>query len=305
MLKLGMRAVVIANPNAGQRHSGDFHARLHQVAPIDGDNLHWTRSAGDAMRLAKSVTLAGEADCIIVAGGDGTVNEAAAGIMGANVPPERRPKIGIVPMGTCNVLAEELGIQALDPMAQRTLLLSGGVRTIDIGKTPQGYLLLMAGCGFDATAVRNVDLPMKAVIGAPAYIFSALRTLADYVPNRVTLRIDDEIVSTEAYVVVVANVSSYGYRDLKVAPFAMPDDGWFDVCVFEKAPTATIGFVGQFLLMLAKRHLSDPRVRYFRAKHIQIDSDPPMHCQIDGEDAGKTPVNIELIPKALRIIAPT
>jgi diacylglycerol kinase family enzyme len=162
----------------------------------------------------------------------------------------------------------------------------------------------MAGFGFDAATVRKVALPIKGAIGAPAYLLSALATLAEFKPSDVTLQIDDHVVQTQAFMVLVANVSSYAYHQMKLAPFASLDDGWLDVCVFQKAPSAKVGFVTQFFLMLAHRHLSDPSVRYYRAKRIVIDCTPPMPGQIDGEAFSHTPVSIEVHPRALNFLVP-
>ena len=218
--------------------------------------------------------------------------------------PSARPAIGIVPLGTCNVLANELGLCENGLDSVRSVLQSGVLRAIDVGVVANRCFLLMAGFGFDAAAVRKVILPIKGVIGAPAYVLSAIATLADYQPSEITLHIDNDVVSTLAYMVLVANVSSYAYQQMKLAPFAAIDDGWLDVCVFEKAPASKVGFVTQILLMMAHRHLSDPRVRYYRAKRVRVESAPAMPGQIDGEAFDDTPAEIELKPKALQFIVP-
>jgi diacylglycerol kinase family enzyme len=115
---------------------------------------------------------------------------------------------------------------------------------------------------------------------------------------------DDQRLVLDAFLVIVANVASYGSGDVKVAPYALFDDGWLDVCVFERPPSHTVGFIAQLMMILARRHLRDPRVRYFRARRVRIESDPPISAQFDGDLAGQTPVQIEVLPKALSVFAP-
>jgi YegS/Rv2252/BmrU family lipid kinase len=302
MLKYAMRAVLIANANAGQRRREEYATIVRGIVDDLVEEQHWTGAPGDAARLSRQIAASGQVDAILVAGGDGTVNEVATGIMSA--APGDRPAIGIVPMGTCNILANELGLLNLEHSELRAALQSGATRSIDVGRVADRCFVLMAGYGFDAATVRQVILPIKGVIGAPAYVLSAIATLAAYQPSRIVLRFDDDVVETQAFMVLVANVSSYAYQQMKLAPFASPDDGWLDICVFEKAPAAKMGFVNQFFLMMASRHLGDPRVRYYRARKIAIESEPPMPGQLDGEAFGETPTTITLDPKALRFLVP-
>ena len=297
-----MRAVLIANANAGQRRRDDYANVVNSIAGDLVEDQHWTSAPGEASRLAAEISATGDCDAIFVSGGDGTINEVANGIMRA--PVESRPAIGIIPMGTCNVLANELGLLSIGNPGIRATLQEGFTRAIDVGRIADRCFLLMAGFGFDGAAVRKVVLPIKGVIGAPAYVLGAMAALADLKPTDITLRMDDDFVKTEAFMVLVSNVSSYAYQQMKLAPFASLDDGWLDICVFEKAAAAKVGFVTQIMLIMARRHLSDPRVRYYRARKVSIESEPPMPGQVDGDAYGQTPATIDLQPKALRILTP-
>jgi len=107
---------------------------------------------------------------------------------------------------------------------------------------------------------------------------------------------------------VIANAASYAYRQIKLAPFAAPDDGWLDVCVFERPKRDRridrVGFASQMVSVLARRHLRDPSVRYYRARTITLSSDPPISGQLDGETFGQTPVTIRIVPSALSVFVP-
>jgi YegS/Rv2252/BmrU family lipid kinase len=262
-----------------------------------------TAAKGDAIRLAADGARSGKYDAILAAGGDGTINEVASGILSAGDDP-RRPTLGILPIGTSNILAGELGLPLNDLDAACDVVRAGKTRAIDAARAGDRYFVLMAGFGIDAVALDFVWSDFKSLMGASAYVLPAIRALAEYHPTLVTMTMDDQTLVRETFLVIVANVASYGHGDIKIAPFASLDDGWLDICVFERAPNHTVGFVGQLMMMLARRHLRDPRVRYFRAKHIRIESEPAISAQYDGDVAGKTPVEIDVIPAALDVFAP-
>ena len=300
-----MRKMVIVNPKAGQRRRDEFAELMHQLEAV-ADSIAVTGAAGDAEEIAHRATLTNAADVIIAVGGDGTLNEIANGIIGASeIPGAQRPAICVVASGTSNILATELGLSQLSYAEQITLLDADQRRSIDIGIAGRRVFLMMAGFGFDAAIVQNVALPFKDVVGQPAYLLSALTTLASYKHSTITLEIDGDTITSDAYMALIANVSSYATSSMKLAPFAAVDDGWLDICVFEKAAVAKLGFVTQFFLMLAHRHLEDPKVRYFRGKKITVSADPAVFAQLDGDVWGETPITIELRPKALQFLVPT
>jgi diacylglycerol kinase family enzyme len=131
-----------------------------------------------------------------------------------------------------------------------------------------------------------------------------MAALAKYNASKVVITIDDERIESEAFVVVVANTSAYAVEHVKIAPFAAIDDGWLDVCIFERPPNDKIGFLGQILLLMARRHLGDPRVRYYRGKTVSVEATPPMLGQIDGDPARSTPVKIDIRHRAVNFFVP-
>ena len=145
---------------------------------------------------------------------------------------------------------------------------------------------------------------MKGIIGPAAYALATLRILPKYKSTTVKLRLDGQEVCTDAFLVVVANAASYAWKQVHLAPFASIDDGWLDICVFERAPLARVGFITQIAAVLTRRHLKAPRVRYYRERQIEIVSDPPIKGQLDGDTVGETPVTVEVLPKALDVFIP-
>ena len=295
-----MKSLLIVNPAAGQgRPQEALEALKAFLAPILG-GVVVTQGRGEAERAARTAAADGY-NAVLAAGGDGTVNEVVNGLLAA--PGGSALPLGLLPLGTQNVLASELGLPA-DPDAALALLRAGRTRRIDVGRAGSRHFVLMAGFGFDAQVVGEVLRPVKALLGPAAYAFAAAGALAKYRSTHIRLRLDGEEVRSEAFLVVVANAASYAYRQIKLAPFAALDDGWLDVCVFERARGDRVGFASQMMAVLARRHLRDPHVRYYRGKHLVLESDPPIQGQMDGDAFGATPIEISLLPSALSVFVP-
>jgi YegS/Rv2252/BmrU family lipid kinase len=247
------------------------------------------------------------AERVIAAGGDGTVRAVAEGVAGTEA------RMGIVPVGTVNVLARELRIPLSDTRAAVGICLGESERRIDLGlmraagAAPRRFLL-MASVGFDALAVANVNTDIKGVVGPPAYLLSGLAALANFAPVAMTLRLDGtKGWHGAAFMAVITSIASYG-GDFKIAPEAAPDDGFLDVVVFGAppgpAPLQLAAMIRQAGALALGRHRQDPDIHFFRARQVEVTSDPPAPAQIDGDALGTTPLTVEIIPRALRVCAP-
>ena len=292
-----MRAITILNPVAGRRSPLDPRktlARALRKHGISGEVV-LTEKAGDGFDLARQAA-EHDFDVVIACGGDGTVNEVANGLVGS------RTALGIVPIGTVNVLARELGIPLRTGDAVRAIA-HGVPKPIDLGVAGGRYFTLMAGFGFDAEVVANVLQPIKDWIGPSAYVLKVLETLAKYRATDVTLEMPRETYSTKAFLVIVANAATYAYN-MKIAPLACLDDGLLDICVFERPITDTIGFVGQVADIFTHRHLHHREVRYFQTERVRVRSDPEVLVQLDGDAFGSTPVEIGIAKCALNVVVP-
>lgn len=312
-----MNSLLIVNPAAGQGKPQEALDTLQAaLGPLLG-SLVVTRKAGDAEAAARGAAASGF-DSVLVAGGDGTINEVINGLL--TVPhapllplPLLPLPLGLVPLGTQNVLAHELGLGVTEDLGSLVAMVQAGkTRRLDVGRVGDRYFALMAGFGFDAVVVREVLGPVKELIGPAAYAFATLGALAKHRSTAISLTLDGETIHSEAFLVVVANAASYAYRQIKLAPFAAPDDGWLDVCVFERPKMDPrlnrgldrVSFASQMMAVLARRHLRDPSVRYYRARTIELSSDPPISGQLDGESFGETPVTIRIVPQALQVFVP-
>jgi len=291
------KTALIVNPAAGQGRSQAARNRLARLMEEVGLDcrINVTERPGDGLRLAREAAEGG-CDLVVAVGGDGTVNEVINGLTGLGVP------LGILPLGSVNVLARELRIP-LNLRRAAQVLVEGTVRNIDLGMAMGRYFTLMAGFGFDAEVVSSVHPPVKDIIGPSAYVFKSLEALTYYHATDMTIEMDGRIYKTKAFTVIIGNSSMYAYP-LKITPHACMDDGLLDICVFERPITDRIGFLHQLVDIFRKRHLHHPDVQYFRARHVVIRSEPEILMQLDGDLFGNTPAEVSIVPGVLPLMVP-
>jgi YegS/Rv2252/BmrU family lipid kinase len=288
-----MRYLAICNPAAGQGRPRLWRDRLRHLFPPEISlDLVSTESPGAAERIAAEAV--GQVDAVLVLGGDGTVNEVANALAGTEVP------LGIIPLGTSNVLARDLGLQFAPQQAVGTVL-TGAKRKIDLGLCNGRRFALMVGCGFDAHVAQSVNPYLKDSLGAAAYVEASLRTLATHQNSFFTLAVNGESFETEALMVVVANCSRYAYS-FKLASHVELDDGCLDLCVF--GSRTKLDVLRQAANFLLGRLESDRQIAYSRIKTVSISANPQVGSQIDGEPFQPTPLHISVEPAALTVFVP-
>ena len=234
-------------------------------------------------------------DLVCAIGGDGTVNETINGLAGADVP------LAIVPTGTVNVLAMELGIP-LDPPDAVKLLEAGTVSWIDLGLAGDRYFGLMAGIGMDAAVVASLNPVMKKAFKEAAF---AVQGFANYLTKEEPLiRVTTAERTVEGYFAVFGNSSNYG-GGFGITPLADMRDGLLDVCVLkDKSFLSTIWY---WTAALINAHIKHPKVEYFRteaAEIVTVEEGKEVLVQTDGEVAGKLPLTCRVVPRSLRVVVP-
>ena len=300
------RAVLlILNPTAGRRRRGLVDGVVRRVRALGWTvDLVETAAAGDARRIAETCDAARYA-VIAVAGGDGTINEVVNGLArrgGAG------PALGIVPLGTANVLAHELGLGfSADALAQTLtagseILMQPGEAS-GAGKTRQ--FSLMAGAGFDAKVVAGVSAPLKRRLGRAAYVWRSLVEARRYRPVRYAVEIDG--VNHQAASVIVTHGRHYA-GPYVVAPDAALGRPLLHVCLFERWGRAQTLRFGLALLLGRLPRTAGYRVIAGHDIRISVLSDAGEHgrqpVQIDGDDALTLPVSIALAAGAVRLLRP-
>jgi YegS/Rv2252/BmrU family lipid kinase len=301
--------LLIRNPTAGRRRRGLVDAVVRHVRAEGWTvDLVDTAAIGDARRLAEACDASRYA-VIAVAGGDGTINEVVNGLARRG---EQAPPLAIVPLGTANVLAHELGLDfkaaalAHTMMSGRAVLVHPGEASghSDQGGGPRCFSL-MAGAGFDAKVVAGVSAPLKRRLGKAAYVWRSLIETRRYRPVRYAVEVDG--VRYEAASVIVTRGRHYA-GPYVVAPRAALSEPLLHVCLFERwGRSHTLRF-GVALLMGRLPTAGGYRVVAGRDVRLSVLNDAGelrrQPVQIDGDDALTLPVSIVLAAGGVRMLQP-
>jgi len=290
---------VIYNPAAGQRR-GAFFTRVLAALEEQGwrAELRTTAGPGDASAMAAAAARDGRAR-IAVAGGDGTIHEAVNGL--ASVPPragQTRPLLGIIPLGTANVLAQEIGLP-LRPRSVADCL--AGRRELDVrlGRLGESYFLLMAGAGFDAEVVASVSPALKRRFGKGAYVWESLRQGFLYGFPELELELDG--VPAKARSLIVARARHYGGSFVLSEAAGLETDS-LQAFLFEKAgPLSVLRY--SLALMLGRLERTEG-LRRLPVSSLRILGPAGLPLQADGDSVGTTPIEIGLSERRLRLLIP-
>jgi diacylglycerol kinase (ATP) len=257
-----------------------------------------TRKAGDGTEAARRAALAG-ADLVVAVGGDGTVRCCAEGMAETGVP------MGIVPLGTANLLARTLRIPAHPRAALRVALAAAGSgattdRKIDLALADGIPFTAMAGMGLDAAVVAATHL--KHQLGWLAYAMSGAAHLA-LPPATFTIRLDDGEPFTRVGQCVVAGNSGLLPGGFSLLPTARIDDGLLDVGIL--APAGPLGWARVAARVLTHSHHQDRQLERFRARRVEVTASRPLPREVDGEVIfDEDSLTMELRPAALLVRAP-
>lgn len=287
-----MKALLIINPISGDKKAKEKIETVRQLLKKSGFKLdvYVTKAPKDAMRVAKAATK--KYHVVIAAGGDGTINEVANGLAYS------KTKLGIVPLGTENVLAKELKMPS-EPKKIAKIIAKGKTKVIDLGKAKNRYFVFVTGIGFDASTASKVKPFIKKLFGSKAYHLTGLKELFVYEPIEITVKTKNN--SYKGYWVIISNTKLYG-GSVKVTPKAKIDDGKLDVCILKyKHRLSPFKY---FIAATAGKHLKLKGVNYFKAKEIYLKSEKPVLAHVDCELIGTTPLKVSVCPKALKVIVP-
>jgi YegS/Rv2252/BmrU family lipid kinase len=290
---------MILNPSAGAKNPPlRVFNSLFYKAGIDWD-IVITKDRGDGCELAKKA-IADGADIIAVYGGDGSVMEVACGVQGSNIP------MAILPGGTGNVLAMELGIpQNLENACSLiTQPEKSGVRSIDLGITNDSRLpgfALRAGVGLEADMLEGTDRDLKDRYGIFAYIMGGVQALRDFKESYYHLLLDGHPMECNGLTCLIANAGSFGVPGLTLDPKVKIDDGLLDVFVIRK--TDLLGLFSLAASVVGGTEKKGP-AQHWQVKNVRIEAEPQQSTQADGEMWGKSPIEIHVQHKALKVIVP-
>jgi YegS/Rv2252/BmrU family lipid kinase len=295
------RTCVIFNPTARGEKANRFREHLGGLS--NQCALKPTRSAGDGRPLAAQAVREGF-EQIIAAGGDGTVNEVLNG-MGDASEGFRQSCLGVLPLGTVNVFAREIGIPP-NFKAAWSIIETGHHKVIDLpqaewlsnGKNMRRLFAQMAGAGLDSKAVEMVDLKQKKMLGAFAYVLAFYKAFKG--PSD-RIQVSNGQETFEGDLVLIGNGRYYG-GPYRLFPAADLRDGLLEVSIFPQASWSSFARCGWGLI--TDNLYKSGRVKYLRGESICLQSDSVVPFHLEGENAGTLPVRFSVRREGLRVIAP-
>ncbi len=291
------RIFVVLNPMAGSCTAADVRQAVdRQLGEQIQTNIYETTGDEDVVALVRA-ELTNTPSMVVAAGGDGTISDVAEALIGTDI------RLGIIPVGTANVFARELGIP-LDLEAACALLGSQpNTTSVDAMKVGDQYFVLQIGIGIDSLMIRDTDRQSKRRFGRAAYLWTAFTRLIGYQPMRFTIVADGKRIRPRASQVLIANGGVLGIPPFRWGPNIRPDDGKIDVCIV--SARTGLDYMGLIWHTLLGQQRRDRNVRYLTAERsIAISADQPLPIQADGEIIGETPIQIEVVPDALKVIVP-
>jgi diacylglycerol kinase (ATP) len=281
--------VVILNPAAGNGQPEHCQERIEGI--VGGCPVHVTSHSTEGEALARRAAEEGFGK-VVAAGGDGTVNEVVNGIAGSSVA------LGLLPIGTVNVFAMELGLPWRNLELCWDIIQGDDVRLVDLPSANGRFFVQLAGVGLDAQVVKETSLAFKRSFGPLSYLISAAQIAARQPPK---LFIESASTSVdEASFVLVGNGRLYG------GPFpffkhAIIDDGLFDVVLFKRLGYLEI--IKYLQNVVFSSDIRTPDIEYFQTKHLRVTSAQDVPLELDGELAGNCPIDFRIEEKALRVLA--
>ena len=301
---LSSSVCVIQNPNAG---SADQIDELKQLISDRSDlQLCKTDRPGHGKDMAIEHCQTGDR-IIAAAGGDGTISEIVNGLMDSDC--DHKPAILVIPMGTGNDLARTLGIEDIEHAV--SLLDDGEIRPLDVmrwsatledGSEKSGWSVNVMAAGFSSKIQETLTSEMKSRWGPLAYYRAAIGAAASLDPHSLRLTVDGEQLGPlDVLNTVIAN-ARYAGGGVMVAPEADVSDGELDfVAVRDGSALEIAGLSARFLIGSI---LDSDQIVHIRGKHFELESDPPLPFNVDGDKVGSGKLIVEVKPGALKVVVP-
>jgi diacylglycerol kinase (ATP) len=294
--------LVIMNPVSGQQDPDKVTEMIESRAAEAGAKveIRRTEGEGDAEKWAREAADAGF-DIVLTSGGDGTVVEAMSGLIrsGNKIP------VAQLPSGTASQIALALSISKdLEEALELLFESPAKVVDLDVGYLPREdrYFALITGAGFDAQIIEQSPRGLKRRFGFLAYVMVGLKESLRLKRSRIKLTLDGKTRRVHAHTAMVVNIGRIDNANIAVGPDIWHHDGVLNV--------VTIGSVGLrdnlklAYKVLRRDYQTDRDLRYFKAKKIKLEAQPGLPTQIDGDELGETPFEVEVVPNGVRVLVP-
>ena len=290
----------VVNPRAGI-NKGAYEEVGSMCKRIFNDRykieMHLTRSAGDATEVARHFAQE-RFDIVAAVGGDGTVNETAQGLLGSNTA------MTVIPYGSGNGLARGLNIPMNKEKALR-LIITGSYRMIDVGEITDGnqrkWFFGFSGIGYDAF-IGKLFNERKGRRGLFSYIYLSIMSYSKFKPVVLRIKVNETEIFARPFILAVANTNEYG-NGAKIAPHAVPDDGYFDLCIIQDM-TMVKGLLNGWRLFNGSID-KIAETNMLRTKKVEVFPDSTVCYHVDGEpQMTSNPLTFSVMPVQLKVLVP-
>lgn len=287
----------IVNPKSGASHSGIHTRPMEKYLASRGFEVraNLTSSLEDACELATEAAVDYDCAVVVAAGGDGTIREVAHGLEGSDKP------LLIIPQGTENLLANELGYDhRLDSVIK--IFEAGFTKYLDLGRANGRCFTCIAGFGFDGQVVAKVHRARDGHICHMDYFWPIWRSFWAYKFEPMKVTADGNEIFNDRGLVFVGNISRYALG-LNILHKADYSDGLLDVCIYKCR--SHVHLLKHSVLTIAKRHWKKNDVISLQAKKVTVAAESEaIATEIDGDPGPRLPVNIEVVPRAVKVLVP-
>jgi len=284
---------IIINPKSGLPKSLKLLERwIHEI--LTGANIpfdiSYTQKPGEATELAKESVLQ-KYSIVAAVGGDGTINEAASGLVNSDTA------LAIIPAGSGNGMAHNLKIPANKKEALK-LLIEPTVVKLDVGQINDHYFFNVTGFGMDSEISNNYE--RFGIRGPLSYFYVGTSTFFKFKSKPVTIKFDNQEIKSSPMVVTVANSPEYGVGAI-IAPSAVPNDGWLDLVILD--PLSVWKAIRHVYRLFNGKIASLKEYHHYRVKTVEIFREEPGNIEIDGnphlEDKN---LKIKILPRRINVV---
>lgn len=283
------KILVILNPAARGEKAGGLVERIEQLTA--GAVIRLTTGPAEARAMAAEAVAQGFTT-VVAAGGDGTINEVVNGIAESDVA------LGLLPIGTMNVFAAEIGLPTNSLRKCWEIILAGHFRSVDLPCANGHYFVQLGGIGLDAQVVQETSWDFRRDFGPLSYVISAAQ-IAGRRPPRLVVEADGG--EKQGSFVLIGNGRFYG-GPFVIFKNARIDDGLLDVLIFKNL--GYLDIVRYLHGIIFGTHIHLPDVEYFQTRTATIRSEDDVPVEVDGELIGKLPVRFGFAPHRLKVLAP-
>lgn len=300
---------VIVNPASGNGRGRKRWPKIADSLAGEGFNYEvvFTKGPNDAARIAREMALGG-AHTIVAVGGDGTVNEIINGLLHEDSPVNPETRLVVIPCGTGKDLGRTLGTG--DPDTAASALRANSTTLMDIGriqfestdgKTDTRYFANVADLGLGAEVANRINRSSKVFGGLITYLMAAVRTIIDFEPRDITVDIgDDRVYNAPANMVVLANGQFFA-GGMRVAPTASICDGLLEMYILADVGKRTL-LTSLLPRVYGGKHVGRDGVLHVRAGSATIHCPSGMLMEMDGEQIGRSPVQVDVLPRILPVV---